>query len=156
MTPGILTRRNVLIGSAAVLGTGLAATGASVVACNMADREGAFLETLPRLFVAVPRIPDVDPVGGEIAGKLGRDGILDAIRRRPAITTACTLTCDATRLSQLRRAFRTDYAEGRHIIAHRWILSETEALIAAAWTVAPVPSGRQAIVTPRTLRVSAS
>lgn len=136
MTRGLFTRRNLLIGSAAVFGTGLAASGASVVACNMADRDAAFLETLPRLFIAVPRIPDAAPVGHEIAGNLGRDGVLEAIWRRPAMTTACALSCDATRLSQLRRDFRADYAAGRHVIANRWILSESEALIAAAWAMA--------------------
>jgi len=137
MTRGIFTRRNVLIGSAAVFGTGIAATGASVVACNMADREAAFLETLPRLFVAIPQIPDAGPVGHEVAGELGRDGVLEALRRRPAMISACTLGCDATRLTQLQGDFRSDYAAGRHVIVQRWILSESEALIAAAWAVAP-------------------
>lgn len=136
MTLGFLTRRTVLIGSAAVVGTGLAAAGASVVACTMADRQAAFLDTLPRLFVAVPRIPDAGPVGHEIAGELGRDGVLEAIRRRPAMISACALGCDATRLARLHRDFRADYAAGRHVIANRWILSESEALIAAAWATA--------------------
>lgn len=137
MTRGLFTRRNVLIGSAALFGTGIAAAGASVVACTMADREATFLDTLPRLFVAVPRIPDAGSVGHEIAGNLGRDGVLEAIRQRPAMTAACALGCDATRLSQLRRDFRADYAAGRHVVANRWILSESEALIAAAWAIAP-------------------
>lgn len=135
MTSHIFNRRRLLISGAALLGTGTAAVAGSVVACNMADSRSALLPTMPRLFVAIPEIREADVVGLEMAGQLGREMTVEALASRPAMREACAIRCDSSRLSRIRKAVRNDFHDGRCIVIGRWVLSESEALIAGAWSV---------------------
>lgn len=144
MTGSHPTRRWALIGLASLGVAGLAVAGGSAAVCaGGGHRRMAQLSELPRLLVALQDLPDPQAVGAAHAAAIGRAAILDGLRARPDLGAACGVDCDATRLSLLRESIRQDFAAGRSLEVDRWIVSETEALIAGYWAGGDTSGVRQ-------------
>lgn len=138
MTRSHPTRRWALIGLATVGVAGLAVAGGSVAVCaGGGHRRTAQLFELPRLLVGLQDLPDPEAVGQIVARAEGGGRILQRLQARPDLGAACGVDCDASRLDLLRARFREDFTAGRYVEANRWIVSETEALIAGYWVTGP-------------------
>lgn len=133
---GNITRR-LLLGSVGVAALGGVAYGGSRVACRFVPRNH------PDFFSLIDLVPD-EPIARRIGGlALGaRSGPADlaslasSLRERPLIRKALATDCPTTRRGLVQDACASDFSEGRTTIVDGWLLSETEASLCAARTLA--------------------
>jgi hypothetical protein len=140
--------RRLAIGGGAALVLGGVAYGGSRAACTLRDRRAAAALVAPeRLFAAIPAIRDAAAVGRAVLrgeAEMAPGDVLPGLAASPGMRAACGLTCDRARAGALRRAFRAEMAGGAHVLAAGWVISPSEARIAALWLAAgaPPPSAR--------------
>lgn len=116
-------RRTFLISGGALV---LAGAG-SVLACR--NRSEA-LAQLDRLDVLLPTIRQAQAVGAQVRAIAEPDALLDAALMRPHIAQALALDCPASRSAVMARGIRHEFAAGRVQVAARFVLSDTECLVA--------------------------
>lgn len=131
-----LTRRMlVLSGGTSLLGATV--YGGSLLSCS--QRSSAAAQRLgdpTRLFAVLDDMPAPAAVAEAVlAGRTPialRTLLVDLAASDP-IRSACGLDCPATRRASLQQAFREEFRTGAHTIAAGWIVSSSEARIAALW-----------------------
>lgn len=135
---GRITRR-LLLGTAGVAALGGAAYGASWVGCRFVPRNH------PDFFSLLELAPN-DAAAREI-GRLaittGRaptnlESLHAALKARPLIEAALGESCPTTRRTLVQDQCALDFAEGRTVELDGWVLSETEANMCAARTLASI------------------
>jgi hypothetical protein len=129
-----LTRRVLIAGGGTLLVGTAAAAGGSLVFCQRRRTRAAALP-LERLDVALAdmRAPDRLARALRRAAPPGRveEALEEALLERPAVTGCLSLECDATRRGALRAAFRDEFRRGDTVVADRWIVARSEAVVAA-------------------------
>jgi hypothetical protein len=131
-----ITRR-LLLGTAGVVALGALAYGGGRVACRFVPRNH------PDFFSLLDIAPD-DAAGRAIgraalaAPGLPSDlaGLQRALTARPLIREALATDCPTTRRTLVQDQCAADFAAGRYVTLDGWVLSETEASLCAARSLA--------------------
>lgn len=127
----MIARRGLLVtaGSLAVLGAG--GIGGSLVWCNQRTLSALPLE---RLDIVLSDIPEAGRIGRVFLEQHGPQQVAAAFLEQADMQSALSLTCDATRRTALRAAFRADFARGDSLTLEGWVVSRSECLVAALRT----------------------
>ncbi|MEM6890611.1 MAG: hypothetical protein AAF636_21135 [Pseudomonadota bacterium] len=128
----MIARRGLLMTAGSLAALGAVGIGGSLVWCN--QRSVAALP-LDRLDIVLSDIPDAGRIGRAFLAEHGAEQVAAAFLDQADMQSALSLTCDATRRSALRAAFRADFARGDCLTFEGWILSRSECLVAALRTV---------------------
>ena len=123
-----LTRRIVIFGGAVGL-TAVATTAGSALWCNRSSRLAGL--PLERLDVGLADIRAPEPLARTLRAGLTPDGLETAFLQHADLPGLLHLECDATRRTALRDLARAEFGRGEILVADRWIVARSEALVAA-------------------------
>lgn len=130
MTPRrFVTRRGVLIGMVAILGS---AATASVLACRPGTGTAAL--DLDRLRLALSDIMAPERVGHSYRQDRDTATLLEEFGARPALAAAASLDCPDMLRSRIRAVAQEDFRTGDIVIADRFVMARSECIVAALAT----------------------
>ena len=139
MSRKLLSRRNVVVAGGGAVLIGAAGVAASGFACSMTDGRQAWIRDLSRLFAAIPDMAAPQAVGRVYGAEHGPEMLLAQLSAEGPLKDASQITCEATRCAAIQETFRQDFTRGRIVVADRWIVARSEALISAAWVMSGQP-----------------
>ena len=122
-----ITRRDVVLGTAALIGTG---AGASVLACRPGTDGQAALDP-ERLRVALADIIAPERIGRAYGAERTRHDLLAELEACPGLVRAAAQTCPATLRGLLRDQVREDFRNGDVLVADRFVVARSECILAA-------------------------
>lgn len=113
------------------VGSGLtiaAVGGTSLWACSAGQQ--AQSAHLDRLDILLADMVEPARVGKAFRRDLGQDRLHEAAAHNSHIVEALKHTCVSSRRDLLRQGVRDDFAQGRVVLCDRFVLSETECVVA--------------------------
>jgi hypothetical protein len=122
-----ITRRGVLLGTVALIGTG---AGASVLACRPGADGQAVLDP-ERLRVALADIIAPERIGRAYRADRTRADLEAELAARPRLVAASAQGCPATLRDAVRDEVQEEFRRGDVVIADRFIVARSECILAA-------------------------
>lgn len=116
--------RRILLGTALA---GVGGVGLSAWVCGRRDMAWA----PERLDIARAKIPRAEVVGQALRAQTSGAALAGALGAKPGLVAAMATECPQSRASIIAAQIREDYREGDVLVVRRWVLSRSEALIAA-------------------------
>lgn len=122
--------RRVFLAGAGLLGAGALGYGGSLVACA-GDRRAAMIRPL---FQVIPRLHAPNTIGLAWLQVETPDDIVEGLMAHPMLMqTALLPDHTGTQAEHLMQAIRADFRQGDTVALDRWVVTRSEARIAAAW-----------------------
>ena len=124
-----ISRRLVLLTLGGVV---VAGAGVSLGACQARSRMARL--SLERLNLAVAGIPGAARIGHAMRAQMSQTELVAAVVAQAPLVSALEIDCPASRLRQIQLQVRAEFEAEDIIVADRWVVSRSEALIAALCT----------------------
>ncbi|MEO1606425.1 MAG: hypothetical protein AAFU34_13990 [Pseudomonadota bacterium] len=125
--------RRLFLGSLGLMGLGAVGYGGSLAACTARGTDTAMLRPL---LVALGSMQAPERIGDAWLRQEKLPEIAKALTAEPDLMRAVLIPDDAKRQVALADVIRAEFARGDIVVADRWVVSRTEARLAAVWLMA--------------------
>lgn len=122
--------RRFLVGGLGLLGLGAVGYGGSLAICRLGGTDMAMLRPL---FAGLGGMRTPERVGKAWLDHEQTEEIARALLAHPDLMRAVLIPQEAARQRELAWIIRAEFARGDIVVADRWVVSRTEARLAALW-----------------------